>query len=185
MHQVRMSSTPKYIRPFTRRTLFGVAILALFSWAQVRARAQEKPRPNILLIVADDMGWSDAGVYGGEIFTPNIDRLASQGYQFLNFHVGSMCAPTRSMLMTGVDNHIVGMGNMVELLADNQRGKPGYEGRLNGRAATIASLLHDSGYHTYVAGKWHLGYVNESLPASQGFEQSFILAEGGAADKRF
>jgi arylsulfatase len=142
--------------------------------------AQEKPRPNILLIVADDMGWSDAGAYGGEIFTPNINRLASQGYQFLNFHVGSMCAPTRSMLMTGVDNHVVGMGNMIELIADNQRGKPGYEGRLNGRAVTIAALLHDAGSHTYMAGKWHLGYTRESLPASQGFEHSFVLAEGGA-----
>jgi arylsulfatase len=126
------------------------------------------------------MGWSDAGVYGGEIFTPNINRLANQGYQFLNFHVGSMCAPTRSMLMTGVDNHVVGLGNMVELLSDNQRGKLGYEGKLNGRAATIATLLHDAGYHTYMAGKWHLGYTQQTLPAAQGFEQSFILAEGGA-----
>jgi len=84
------------------------------------------------------------------------------------------------MLMTGVDNHVVGLGNMVELVADNQRGKPGYEGRLNGRAVTVATLLHDAGYHTYMAGKWHLGYTPETLPASQGFEQSFVLAEGGA-----
>jgi len=154
--------------------------LALFLlWQSASAAAQDK-RPNVLLVVADDMGWSDVGAYGGEIFTPNIDRLASQGYQFLNFHVGSMCAPTRSMLMTGVDNHLVGLGNMAELVADNQRGKPGYEGRLNGKAVTIATLLHDAGYHTYMAGKWHLGYTREALPASQGFEDSFILAEGGA-----
>ena len=82
--------------------------------------------------------------------------------------------------MTGMDNHVVGLGNMAELVADNQRGKPGYEGRLNGRAATIATMLHDAGYHTYMAGKWHLGYTKEALPASQGFEKSFILAEGGA-----
>jgi arylsulfatase len=157
----------------------AVALLsALLSLASAGARAAE--RPNILLIVADDMGWSDAGVYGGEIYTPNINRLASQGNQFLNFHVGAMCAPTRSMLMTGMDNHVVGLGNMVELLSDNQRGKPGYEGRLNGRAVTIATMLHDAGYHTYMAGKWHLGYTKESLPASQGFESSFILAQGGA-----
>ncbi len=160
--------------------LLGVALLAvLFFSISVRARAAES-RPNILLIVADDMGWSDAGVYGGEIYTPNIDRLASQGYQFLDFHVGSMCAPTRSMLMTGMDNHVVGLGNMAELVSDNQRGKPGYEGRLNGRAVTIATMLRAAGYHTYIAGKWHLGYTKESLPASQGFDDSFILAEGGA-----
>ena len=137
-------------------------------------------QPNVLVIVADDMGWSDLGVYGGEIFTPNLNRLASQGYQFLNFHVGSMCAPTRSMLITGMDNHAVGLGNMAELVADNQRGKPGYEGRLNGRAVSIATMMRDAGYHTYMAGKWHLGYTKETLPASQGFESSFILAEGGA-----
>ena len=157
----------------------AVAVLAaVLCLASPHARAADKP--NILLIVADDMGWSDAGVYGGEIYTPNINRLANQGYQFLNFHVGSMCAPTRSMVMTGVDNHIVGLGNMVELLADNQQGKPGYEGHLNGRAVTIATLLEGAGYHTYMAGKWHLGYTKEALPASQGFEKSFILAEGGA-----
>ena len=159
--------------------LFGVALLAALFLLLTPVHAAEG-RPNILLIVADDMGWSDAGVYGGEIYTPNINRLANQGYQFLNFHVGSMCAPTRSMLMTGMDNHRVGLGNMAELLSDNQRGQPGYEGRLNGRAVTIATMLHDAGYHTYMAGKWHLGYTKETLPASQGFEDSFILAEGGA-----
>lgn len=162
------------------RALCVAALASLLLPGVVMTAAAQDKRPNILLIVADDMGWSDAGVYGGEIFTPNINRLASQGYQFLNFHVGSMCAPTRSMLMTGMDNHVVGLGNMAELVADNQRGKPGYEGRLNGRAVTIATMLRAAGYHTYMAGKWHLGYTKESLPASNGFEQSFILAQGGA-----
>jgi arylsulfatase len=155
---------------------------ALVCLSSARARAAE--RPNILLIVADDMGWSDAGVYGGEIYTPTINRLANQGYQFLNFHVGAMCAPTRSMLMTGMDNHVVGLGNMAELLSDNQRGKPGYEGRLNGRAVTVATMLRDAGYHTYMAGKWHLGYTKESLTASQGFENFFILAWGAPTTTR-
>ena len=88
-------------------------------------------RPNILLIVADDLGFSDAGAYGGEISTPNIDQLAAEGLQFTNFHVAATCSPTRSMLMTGVDNHLVGMGNMKEIMADNQKGKPGYEGWWN------------------------------------------------------
>jgi arylsulfatase A-like enzyme len=160
-------------------TLRSLAVSLLYALLSL-ATAHAAEKPNILVIVADDMGWSDTGVYGGEIYTPNIDRLANQGYQFLNFHVGAMCAPTRSMLMTGMDNHVVGLGNMVELLSDNQRGKPGYEGRLNGRAVTIATMLHDAGYHTYMAGKWHLGYTKDSLPASQGFENSFILAQGGA-----
>jgi arylsulfatase len=160
--------------------MWVTALLVLFLLCKSASVAAQEKRPNVLLLVADDMGWSDVGAYGGEIFTPNLNRLASQGYQFLNFHVGSMCAPTRSMLMTGVDNHIVGLGNMAEMVSDNQRGKPGYEGRLNGKAVTIASLLHDAGYHTYMAGKWHLGYSKEALPAAQGFEDSFILAEGGA-----
>src|SRR5579871_3840875 len=88
-------------------------------------------RPNILLILVDDMGFSDVSPYGGEIYTPNIANLASQGAMFTNFHVAPTCTPTRAMLMTGRDNHDVGVGNMRELLADNQYGKPGYEGALN------------------------------------------------------
>ncbi|MGE0223222.1 MAG: arylsulfatase [Acetobacteraceae bacterium] len=137
-------------------------------------------RPNILLILADDMGYSDASPYGGEMFTPNIARLADQGTMLTNFHVSAYCAPTRSMLLTGVDNHIVGLGNMVELLSDNQRGKPGYEGYLNGRAVTVARTLRDAGYHTYMAGKWHLGKTPETMPASQGFDRSVGVLEGGA-----
>ena len=84
------------------------------------------------------------------------------------------------MVLTGVDNHIVGLGNMIELTADNQAGKPGYEGYLNGRAATIATMLRNAGYHTYMAGKWHLGKTPESIPAAQGFEKSIGVLEGGA-----
>ena len=137
-------------------------------------------KPNILLIVADDMGFSDTSPYGGEIFTPNIANLAYQGAIFTNFHVAPTCTPTRAMLLTGRDNHDVGVGNMKELLADNQLGKPGYEGGLNSQAVTIATILKGAGYHTYMAGKWHLGQTKEQLPASQGFEDSVVLGEGGA-----
>jgi arylsulfatase A-like enzyme len=150
----------------------------LLSSACIPARAAD--RPNILLIMADDMGYSDISPYGSEIFTPNLARLANQGAMFTDFHVAAYCTPTRSMAMTGVDNHVVGLGNMIELVADNQRGKPGYEGYLNGRAETIATILHNAGYHTYMAGKWHLGKTPETMPANQGFEKSIGLLEGGA-----
>jgi arylsulfatase A-like enzyme len=163
---------------FPRRGIATVVITAVMTtWAFAASAAG---RPNILLILADDMGWSDASPYGSEIFTPTIARLADQGAMFTNFHVAAYCAPTRSMLMTGADNHVAGLGNMTELVSDNQRGQPGYEGYLNGRAATIATLLRQSGYHTYMAGKWHLGKTPDKMPAGQGFEESVGLLEGGA-----
>ena len=137
-------------------------------------------RPNILLIVADDLGFSDLGAYGGEIHTPNIDQLAASGVQFTNFHVAATCSPTRSMLMTGVTNHLVGMGNMKEIMADNQKGQPGYETWLNDSVVTLPTLLQDAGYNTYMAGKWHLGDRPQSQPVARGFTRSFALMESGA-----
>jgi arylsulfatase A-like enzyme len=160
--------------------LFSALALALSSTVLFAADTQAADRPNILVILADDMGYSDISPYGSEIFTPNLARLADQGMLLSNFHVAAYCAPTRSMLMTGMDNHVVGLGNMVELLSENQVGKPGYEGYLNSRAVTLATVLHGAGYHTYMAGKWHLGKTPESVPAAQGFEQSVGVLEGGA-----
>ena len=137
-------------------------------------------RPNVLVLIADDMGYSDIGAYGSEIQTPNINQLAAEGVSFTNFHVGATCSPTRTMLISGVDNHLAGLGNMHEIMADNQFGKPGYEGYLNDSVVSIATVMRDAGYHTYMAGKWHLGGNPESLPHARGFEQSFALAESGA-----
>ncbi len=95
------------------------------------AASAADPRPNILLVVVDDMGWTDLGSFGSEIETPNLDRLAQRGMRFNDFHVSVSCSPTRSMLFSGTDNHIAGLGTMGELLAPNQIGKPGYEGHLN------------------------------------------------------
>ena len=159
-----------------RAIVLAVALTLGFGFGPVEAAK----RPNILLILADDMGYSDSSPYGGEIFTPSLAQLANQGMMLTNFHVSAFCAPTRSMLLTGADNHIVGLGNMVELLSDNQRGKPGYEGHLNGRVATVATTLRGAGYHTYMAGKWHLGKTPQTIPAAQGFEQSVGVLEGGA-----
>ena len=147
----------------------------------VPAVAAEETRPNFLLVVADDLGWTDLGSFGGEIETPNLDALAAEGVKFTDFHVSVSCSPTRSMLLTGTDNHIAGLGNMMEMMTPNQRGKPGYEGQLNDRVVTLAEVLRDGGYHTYLAGKWHLGHEKENYPAARGFERSFSMLYGGAS----
>ncbi len=132
-----------------------------------------EPRPNILLLVADDLGYADLGCYGGDIATPNIDGLASSGIRFSRFHTAPMCAPTRAMLLTGNDNHIAGVGR--QALSTQVFG---YEGYITNRVATIPALLRKDGYHTYMAGKWHLGNGKEANPHQKGFEHSFVLLEG-------
>ena len=114
-------------------------------------------RPNFLVILADDMGFSDLGAFGGEISTPHLDALALNGLRLTDFHTAPTCSPTRSMLLSGSDNHLVGFGDMSELMLPEQRGKPGYEGYLNERVVPVAQVLKDAGYRTAMAGKWHLG----------------------------
>ncbi len=135
-------------------------------------------RPNILLIVADDLGWSDLGAFGGNIDTPNLDKLALAGVRFTGFHTAPTCSPTRAMLMSGVDNHEAGLGTMAEMLSPNEAGHPGYEGYLNDRVASIAELMQQGGYHTLMAGKWHLGLTEDRSPAARGFDRSFALLQG-------
>lgn len=138
-------------------------------------------RPNILLIVVDDMAYSDLGSFGGEIPTPNIDRLAYAGIRFTNFHGAPMCSPSRAMLLTGVDSHPAGFGNMLEELSPNQKGQPGYDGYLHERVVTFPELLRDAGYRNYLSGKWHLGSGDIAGPPARGFERSFGLNSGGAS----
>ncbi len=157
--------------------IFGIFLAATFTSSAVVAQK----KPNILLVVADDLGWTDLRSYGGEVGTPHLDALARQGMKFTDFHVSVSCSPTRSMLMSGNDNHVAGLGNMGQLLAENQVGQPGYEGHLNDRVVTIAEVLRDGGYHTYMAGKWHLGHEKGSLPFDRGFERSFSMSVGGAS----
>ena len=164
-------------------------ILALtLSIATIQAHAAEQlqssqnnKRPNFLLIVADDLGYSDLGSYGGEIKTPVLDDLAQQGMRYTNFYVSPTCSVSRSMLLSGTDNHVAGLGSMGELTAPNQVGKPGYEGVLNKRVATVAELLHDNGYHTYMVGKWHLGMKPDEIPHARGFERDFSTLVGGGS----
>ena len=137
-------------------------------------------RPNFLVIVADDLGFSDIGAFGSEIETPNLDRLANAGVRFTDFHSAPACSPTRSMLLTGTDHHIAGIGTMLEV-APQFRGQPGYEGYLNDRVVSLPELLHDAGYLTLMAGKWHLGNTIDTSPSSRGFDRSFALLPGGAS----
>lgn len=145
------------------------------------AQAAPAKRPNILLIVADDLGYTDLGAYGAEISTPNLDKLASGGVKMTGFYASPFCSPTRAMLMSGSDNHLAGFGDMSELMLPEQRGKPGYEGYLNARVVPMAQVLKDAGYRTAMAGKWHLGVKEEYSPASRGFEQSYAMVMGGAS----
>ncbi len=137
-------------------------------------------RPNIVVLVADDWGFSDVGAFGGEIATPNLDALARAGTRFSNFHVAASCAPTRSMLLTGVDNHRNGVGNLRETMPQAHLGQPGYRGSLNPNVVTIASLLQDNGYRTLIAGKWNVGSEPYNLPHRRGFERSIIQGDTGS-----
>ena len=146
----------------------------------LESRNESDSRPNILLIVVDDVGFSDIGAYGSEIATPTIDALAAEGLMLTQFHVFPNCGPTRGSMMTGVDPHRAGMGGNHGANAPNQDGQPGYEGHLRQNVVTIAQLLRDAGYHTYMTGKWHLG-AGENNPAARGFEKSFALLNGAAS----
>ena len=161
-------------------TVVLVAVLVGGLVMTTQAKAADD-RPNFLLVVADDLGWSDLGCFGSEIKTPTIDALAVAGAKFTEFHVSVSCSPTRSMMMTGTDNHVAGLGTMAELISDEVRGKPGYEGHLNDRVVTLAEVLRDGGYHTYMSGKWHLGEEPEHIPASRGFDKSFSMLFGGSS----
>ena len=144
---------------------------------QGRVSIAPDDRPNFVLIVADDLGYSDLGVFGSEIATPHIDSLAQNGVVLTNFYTAPLCAPTRAELMSGTDHHRAGEGLMQVNIPDLQ----GYEGHLNGRVLTIAERLRDAGYGTYMAGKWHLGTSEEQTPFARGFEKTFALLEGGAS----
>jgi len=135
-------------------------------------------RPNIVVILGDDMGYSDIGMFGSEIQTPNLDLLASSGVRFTNYYTHASCSPSRAMLLSGVDTHLNGLGNMDEWTAPNQVGKDGYEGNLNDKVVTLPQLLKDSGYHTYMVGKWHLGKSPDKIPAARGFERDFTMLDG-------
>lgn len=138
-------------------------------------------KPNILLLVADDMGLSDIGPFGSEIQTPALNKLAKQSILLSNFHVLPKCSPSRSVLLSGTDNHIAGLGEMGERTTADQKKNPGYEGHLNKKVAALPEILKEAGYHTYMVGKWHLGEEEGFKPSDRGFEQTFALLNGGGS----
>ncbi len=132
-------------------------------------------RPNIIVILVDDMGFSDIGCYGGEMPTPNIDRLAKNGLRFTQFYNTGRCCPTRASLLTGLYSHQAGIGRMV----DDQK-LPGYRGFLSDRCVTLGEALKAAGYFTAVSGKWHVGHSEESMwPLQRGFDRFYGTTEGG------
>ena len=177
-NHLHVSASPKgesFPETFGRLSLLMVLTFFLtLTSCSSRQKAQPVDNPpNILVLVADDLGYSDLGCYGGEIETPNLDNLAQNGVRFSRFHTAPMCAPSRAMLLTGNDNHIAGVGRQA-LEVDVF----GYEGHITNRVATIPELLREYNYHTYIAGKWHLGGTPEHNPSQLGFERSFVMLEG-------
>lgn len=161
----------------------SIAIAGLLAGSNVLAA--ETPtapgqRPNFVLLLIDDGGFTDLGIYGGEAHTPNIDALANRGAVFTNYHTSPLCSPSRAMLLTGVDNHRTGVATIPETLPDDQRGKPGYTLHLEPGVETVATRLKAQGYRTYMTGKWHLGHGAGDLPSDHGFERSIALDASGA-----
>ena len=169
--------------PAMRLILACLAMSVLAAGLCYGASTDQLPngRPNFLIIVADDLGFSDISALGSEIKTPHIDAIAENGVLFTRFYTSPMCAPTRSMLLTGVDNHQAGLGNMAEFLSKNQRNNSGYEGYLNQSVETIADVVARHGYRTAMAGKWHLGNAYAQSPNARGFQSSFALLGGAAS----
>ncbi|WP_116145763.1 arylsulfatase [Paraburkholderia sp. BL27I4N3] len=192
-------TTQRSLRPSFRLGMIGAAVASLIALASCGDDNLPGPtptpvvaqkRPNILYIMADDLGYSDIHAFGGEINTPNLDALVQSGRILTNHHTGTVCAISRSMLISGTDHHLVGEGTM-GVPTDERKGLPGYEGYLNDRALSVAQLLKDGGYHTYMAGKWHIGsgIVGSTTGGGQtpdqwGFEHSYALL-GGAATNHF
>jgi arylsulfatase A-like enzyme len=142
--------------------------------------AKAGQQPNIVLILADDLGFTDIAPYGSEISTPSLTALANEGIRFTNYHTAASCAPSRAMLLTGVDNHRAGVASIPEAIPPAQSGSASYQGVLGNNVVTVASLLEGAGYHTYMAGKWHLGKDKHQLPSRRGFERTVVMNDTGA-----
>jgi arylsulfatase/uncharacterized sulfatase len=142
--------------------------------------APDAARPNVVLVLVDDAAFMDFSVFGGEARTPTIDALAARGAILTNYHTSPLCAPSRAMLLTGLDNHRTGLATIPEVLPPEHRGQPGYAMSLEPGVVTVADRLQEAGYRTYMTGKWHLGHGEGDLPDAHGFDHSFVLDASGA-----
>ena len=173
-----MAHSPVSRRRFLKQGAAAVSALGLAP----RAASAPQDRPNIIIILADDMGYSDIGCYGGEIKTPNLDRLASNGIRFTQFYCAARCCPTRASLLTGLYPHQAGIGHMTSEDAKQtfDYGYPGYHGYLNRNCVTIAEVLRPAGYRTLMAGKWHVGTFEGMWPLDRGFDRYYGLIRGAS-----
>ena len=149
---------------------FAIALLG----ATILPLQAKPPRPNIILILADDIGYSDIGCYGGEIKTPTLDKLAANGIRFTQFYNSARCCPSRAGIHTGLYPHQAGIGMM-----DNRTERRGYEGHLTDRCVTMAQVLKSAGYRTYMVGKWHMNH--DPGPIDRGFDEYYGLLRGHSA----
>ena len=160
---------------------FPIVLLLCFSLAKPLGKPAP---PNIVIIMVDDMGYSDIGCYGGEIQTPNLDKLAANGLRFTQFYNSGRCCPTRASLLTGLHPHQAGIGHMTNTPAkakSHDRSVSGYRGFLNRKCVTIAEVLKPKGYHTLMSGKWHVGYHGKhKWPLQRGFDRYYGIIAGAS-----
>lgn len=162
------------------RCLTSLALAASLMAGGISPAFAADTRPNFVVILIDDAALMDLGAYGGEAHTPNIDALAQQGVKFTHYRTSPLCAPSRSMLLTGIDNHKTGVATIPEVLPPEYLGKPGYTLALEPGVETLADRLRPEGYRTLMTGKWHMGSKKGDLPVAHGFDHSFALDASGA-----
>lgn len=176
------TSAARFRRARARSAFAPLLVLALTSLALPNApdARAATTRPNVLVVLVDDLAFTDLGPYGGEARTPTIDALAARGARFASHHSSPLCSPSRAMLLTGIDNHRTGVATIEEVIPPEHEGQPGYSLRLEPGVQTMATRLKGAGYRTYMTGKWHLGHGPGDLPNEHGFDRSLALDASGA-----